>query len=152
MARIKASIEIVAAPMTVFRFCHDLSRRLEWDERVVGAELITTPPIRRSSLVRIDAGRSGKFLFTWEGEYTSYQLPSGSTLKVIDVAPSSPFKSGTEKWVLSQSGGGTSFDLTWEYQPKGIISRIADALGRRNATQRAIRRSLKNLKTLIEAS
>lgn len=152
MARIKASIEIAAAAMTVFRFCHDLDRRTAWDERVVGVELITPAPVRRGSLIRIDAGRSGQFLFTWEAEYTSYQLPSGSTLKVIDAAPSSPFKSGTEQWAFSQSSGGTNFTLIWDYQPGGFISRITDALGRRAATRRAIRRSLKNLKTLIEGS
>ena len=150
MARIQESIEIAAAPMTVFRLCHDLERRPEWDERVVGVETITPPPIRRGSLIRIDAGRAGQFLFTWEAEYTTYQLPSASNLKVIDAAPSSYFKSGSEKWDLSQSGGGTRFTLTWEYQPNGIVARITDALGRRSATRRAIRRSLENLKALAE--
>ena len=151
MARIEASIEIAAAPTTVFRFCHDLDRRPDWDERVVGVETITPGPVRRGSLIRIDAGRSGRFLFTWDAEYTSYQLPGGSTLKVIDAAPSSPFRSGTETWEFSLSGSGTRFTLTWDYQPRGFIARIADALGRRGATRRAIQRSLENLKALIEA-
>jgi len=151
MARIEASIEIAAAPTTVFRFCHDLDRRPDWDERVVGVETITLGPVRRGSLIRIDAGRSGRFLFTWDAEYTSYQLPGGSTLKVIDAAPSSPFRSGTETWEFSLSGSGTRFTLTWDYQPRGFIARIADALGRRGATRRAIQRSLENLKALIEA-
>ena len=152
MARIEASIEIAAAPAVVFRVCHDLDRRPEWDERVVSTELITSPPIRRGSLVRIDAGRSGQFLFTWEGEYTHYQWPSGSAVRVLDAAPSSPFKSGTEKWELRQSGDGTHFTLIWEYQPRGFVARLAYALGRRAATRRAIRRSLQNLKRLVEAS
>ncbi len=151
MARIEASIQITAAPMTVFRFCHDLERRPEWDERVVGGELITKPPIRRGSLVRIDAGLSGQYKYTWDAEYTDYRSPSGSTLKVLDAAPSSPFTSGTETWQFSQTSGGTRFILIWEYQPRGFITRISDALGRRAATARAIRRSLKNLKTIIEA-
>jgi hypothetical protein len=151
MARIEASIEIAAAPMTVFRFCHDLARWPEWNTRVVDTEMITSGPVRRGSLIRIDAGRSGQYRFTWEAEYVSYQMPGGSTLKALDVAPSSPFKSGTETWQLSQVAAGTRFTLIWEYEPKGFISRVTDALGGRSATQRAIRRSLKNLKTLIEA-
>ena len=51
-----------------------------------------------------------------------------------------------------KTADGTRFTLTWEYQPRGILSRISDALGRRASTRRAIGRSLKNLKTLIEAS
>ncbi len=151
MARIEVSTEIAAAPTTIFRFCHDLDRRTEWDERVVGVEMITSPPIRRGSLVRIEVGRSGKFEYTWDGEYTSYQLPSGSALKVLDAAPSSPFKSGTETWEFSKTADGTRFTVTWEYQPSGILSSISDALGRRGGTRRAIQRSLENLKTLIEA-
>ena len=151
MARIEASIEIAAAPMTVFRFCHDLARWPEWNARVVGTEMITSGPVRRGSLIRIDAGRSGQYRFTWEAEYASYQMPSGSTLKALDVAPSSPFKSGTETWQLSQVAAGTRFTLIWEYEPKGFISRVMDALGGRSATGRAIRSSLKNLQALIEA-
>jgi uncharacterized protein YndB with AHSA1/START domain len=150
MTRIEASVEIAAAPLTVFRLCHDLERRPEWDERVVGIELITPAPVRRGSLVRIDAGRAGQYLFTWEAEYADLQLPSGSTLKVIDAAPSSPFKSGTETWKFDHTGSGTRLTLAWEYQPRGIFARIGDALSGRRATQSAIRRSLKNLKALLE--
>ncbi len=150
MARIEASIEIAAAPADVFRFCHDIQRWTEWDERVAGVEMISLPPIRRGSLVRVDAGRSGQFRFTWEGEYTHYQLPGGSTVKVLDVASSSPFKSGTETWEFTKTAGGTRFTLTWVYQPKGIVSRIRDALGGRISGRRAVQRSLKNLKILLE--
>jgi hypothetical protein len=141
MARIEQSIEIKARPMEVFRFSHDLDRRPEWDERVVDAEMITPPPVRRGSVIRIDAGRGGQFHFTWDAEYTTYQIPSSSTLKVLDAAPSAPFRGGTETWRIDQTG---------EYRPRGIIARIMDVLGRRAATGRAIRHSLQNLKNMIE--
>jgi hypothetical protein len=152
MARIEASIEIAAPRIDVFRFCHNLDRRSEWDERVVDVEWITPLPVHRGSLIRVDAGRSGRFQFTWEAEYISYQLPSGSTIRVIDAAPSSPFKSGTEDWEFSQTAHGTRFTVVWEYQPRGFFSRISDVLGGRAGTRRAIRRSLDNLKNLIEAN
>jgi hypothetical protein len=113
--------------------------------------MITPAPIRRGSLVRIDAGRSGIYQYTWEAEYTSFGLSNDSTLKVLDAAPSSPFKSGTETWKFSQSGDGTLFTLIWDYRPQGFIARITDALWRRASTRRAIRRSLENLKDLLEA-
>jgi uncharacterized protein YndB with AHSA1/START domain len=151
MAQITASVEIAAPPTTIFRLCHDFDRRAEWDERVIGVEMISSPPIRRGSLVRIEAGSTGKFEFTWDGEYTHYRLPSGSAVQVLDAAPSSPFKSGTETWEFVKTVDGTRFTLTWVYQPSGLISRLRDALGRRISTRRAIQRSLKNLKTLLEA-
>jgi hypothetical protein len=114
--------------------------------------MITPPPVRRGSVIRIDAGRSGQYQFTWDAEYTSYQMPSGSALKVLDAAPSAPFKSGTETWRFDQTGEGTTFGVVWEYQPRGIINRITDALGRRAATGRAIRASLENAKSQIESN
>ena len=47
--------------------------------------------------------------------------------------------------------GGTRLTVVWDYQPRGFLARIANALGRRAATRRAIRRSLANLKAMIEA-
>jgi ribosome-associated toxin RatA of RatAB toxin-antitoxin module len=151
MARIEQSVEIAAAPTTVFRFCHDLARRPEWDERVVAAKLITPAPLRRGSLIRIDAGRSGAFDFTWEAEYVRYQFPSSSTIKAYDVAPSSPFKSSTEKWDFSKTGDGTRMTLVWEYKPRSLIARLLDFVMRRAGNRHAVQRSLQHLKTLMEA-
>jgi len=151
MARIEDRIEIEAAPVTVFRFCHDVAHRPDWDERVVRVELLTTPPVRRGTLVRVDAARSGRFLFSWDAEYAEFQFPRSSTLQVLDAAPSSPFRTGSESWKFGRVGGSTRFTLIWDYQPRGVLARIADVLGRRASTRRAIRRSLANLKAAIES-
>jgi hypothetical protein len=150
MARIEERIDIAAAPATVFRFCHDPTRRPDWDERVVGVELLTPKPVRRGTLIRVDAGRSGKFLFSWDAEYAEFQFPFSSTLRVLDAAPSSPFDRGSERWQFGPAGGGTRFALAWDYRPRGFLARIADALGRRASTRRAIQHSLANLKAMIE--
>jgi uncharacterized protein YndB with AHSA1/START domain len=150
MARIEESIEIAASPTDVFRFCHEPEKRPDWDVRVTRVELLTPQPVRQGTLVRVDAGRAGEALFSWDGEYLSHQYPISSTVKVLDAAPSSPFKSGSETWQFSAMGGGTRMTVTWEYTPRGIIARIGDALGGRASTRRAIRHSLANLKGLIE--
>ena len=151
MARIEERIEIAAASASLFRFCHDVARRPDWDVRVVRAELLTPAPVRRGTLLRIDAGRSGKFLFSWDAEYAEFQFPSSSTLRVLDAAPSSPFGAGSERWQFSSVSGGTRFTIVWDYQPNGILARLADVLGGRASTRRAIRRSLANLKKIVEA-
>jgi uncharacterized membrane protein len=151
MPRIEESIEIAAASSTIFRFCHDVDRWPEWDERVMRVELLTSKPIRRGTLLSIDASRSGKYLFSWDAEYTDFQFPQSSTLRVVDAAPSSSFRSGAESWRFSSAGGSTRFTLVWDYQHRGILARITDALGGRSATRRAIRRSLANLKAMVEA-
>ena len=150
MARIEESIEIAASPADVFRFCHEPGKRPDWDMRVTRVELLTSKPVRQGTLVRVDAGRAGEVLFSWDGEYIGFQYPISSTVKVLDAAPSSPFKSGNETWQFTALGGETHLTVIWEYTPRGILARIGDALGGRASTRRAIRRSLLNLKKLIE--
>lgn len=151
MARIEEHIEIAASPASVFRFCHDADKRPRWDERVAHIELLTPKPVRRGTLIRVDTSGSGASLFSWDGEFAAFQFPYSSTVKVLDAAPSSPFKAGSEKWQFSAAGGGTRFTLIWEYEPRNVMARIVNALVRRASTRRAIRRSLANLKAMIES-
>ncbi len=150
MARIEESVEIAAAPANVFRFCHEPEKRPDWDERVTRVELLTSKPVRQGTLVRFDIGQAGGALFSWDGEYVRFQYPLGSTVRVLDAAPSSPFKSGTETWEFSATAMGTRVTVIWEYSPRGLLARIGDALGGRGSARRAIRRSLANLKKLVE--
>jgi uncharacterized membrane protein len=150
MPRIEEQIDIAVARADVFRFCHDVNRRPEWDEQVEHMELLTPRPIRQGTLLRIDA--KGGPVFTWDAEYVGYQFPSGSRVRVLDAASSSPFGRGSEvSWEFESVGSGTRLTWVWDYRPNGIIARIVDVLGRRVATQRAIKRSLANLKEMIEA-
>ncbi|MGD2144076.1 MAG: SRPBCC family protein [Anaerolineae bacterium] len=151
MARIEEQIEIAAPSTDVFRFCHDLDRRPEWDERVTSVKALTRGPVRKGTVVRVDTQPSGGRVFSWEAEFVEYHPPSGSKLEVIDAAPSSYFVSGSEKWRLESSATGTLLSLSWEYQPRGLVGRVLDTLVRRGATRRAIEQSLENLKRTMEA-
>jgi hypothetical protein len=150
MSRIEERIEVAAPPSTVFRVCHDAAKRPEWDERVKRMELITPAPVRQGTLFQVDAVAPGGSIFGWEGEYVEFKYPMSATLKVLDAAPSSPFKSGTEVWQYSAVSGHTHLTMTWEYQPRNIIFRLLDVVAGRAMTRRAIRRSLINLKEMVE--
>ena len=150
MPQIEDTIEIAAPRADVFRFCHDISNWPDWDEQVVHVELLTPRPIRQGTLLRIDSKQGGA-VFSWDAEYIRFQLPQGSRVRVIDAASSSPFGKGSElEWELSSVGSSTRFTWIWDYRPHGLIARIVDALGRRASTQKAIQRSLTNLKEMIE--
>jgi hypothetical protein len=151
MPRIEEQIEIAAARVDVFRFCHDVSRWSTWDEQVTGVELLTPRPVRQGTLVRVDSTQGGT-LFSWDGEYISFQMPQGSKVRVIDVAASSPFRKGSiVSWQFDSVGTGTRFTWIWDYEPRGFLARLADMLGKRASTQRAIQRSLGALKELVES-
>ncbi len=108
--------------------------------------------MRLGTLLRVDAKPGGRStVFSWDAEVISYHFPLNSTVRVLDTAFSSPFGPGSEvSWEFSSSGGGTRVTWTWNYKPRGFIANIRDMLGGRAATQRAIRNSLKNLKTMLE--
>lgn len=151
MPHIEEHIDIAAAQAELFRFCHDIARRPDWDEQVMHIELLTPRPIRLGTLVRIDSKRGGGSVFSWDAEYIGFHFPLSSRLRVIDAASSSPFGAGSESsWRFGSVSGGTRFTWVWDYQPRGILARIADGLGGRTSTQRAIRSSLANLKAMIE--
>lgn len=152
MPIIQDSIEIEAAPTDLFRYCHDIAARPLWDDRVLRIKLLSSAPIRSGTLIRVDAARSGAYAYSWDAEYSQFKYPSGSTLRVLDAAPSSPFvKGSTETWTLVSSSGLTRLDLKWNYVTKGFVGKIVDRLVGRNAMKRAIRRSLVNLKKNMES-
>ncbi len=159
MPRIEESVDIAASPVDIFKLCHDVARRPEWDERVVHIELLTSGPIRQGALLRIDAASGGEFAFTWDAECSEFHFPTASEFTVLDAAPSSPFHAGTESWQFSSVGAPTSSDsvstrltLAWEYELEGLGARVLDLLLRRAATRRAIQRSLANLKRIVETA
>jgi uncharacterized protein YndB with AHSA1/START domain len=151
MPKIQGQIEIDAAAADVFRFAHDAASRSKWDMRVVNMELLTPAPVRSGTLFRVDAGSGGYVSFSWEGEITAFHFPHSSTFRVMDAAPSSPFVRGsTESWEFSSTGGGTRVTISRDYKTRGFIGKVTDALGGRATAKRAIRRSLANLKRLME--
>jgi hypothetical protein len=150
--RIEQSVDIAASQPEVFRFCHDVARRSNWDAQVARVELLTPPPVRQGSLLRFDASQAGRSVFSWDAEVVSFKSPHSSQLRVIDAASSSPFAPGSQlSWQFSLVGGRTRLTWVWDYQPRGLIARIMDRLGGHASTQRAIHASLHKLKTLLEA-
>jgi uncharacterized membrane protein len=151
MPYIEEQIEIAAARADVFRFCHDITGWPEWNEQVTGVEVLTPAPVRTGTLLRID-GSSGGSVFSWDAEFVGFQMPGGSRLRVLDAAPSCPFGKGSEiTWQLESVGAETRFTWKWDYKPHGFLASITDKLGGHAATQRAIKRSLDNLKAVIES-
>ena len=151
MARIVGDIDVPGRPSGVFRFCHDMDRRPDWDERVTRAKIITPKPVRTGTVIRVDSlpPRGGP-VFSWEGAFVTYSYPSSSRLVVIDAAPSSYFANATEEWSFSRSDGGTQVRLVWEYQPRGILGRITDPLVTRRSVRRAINQTLDNLQRALQ--
>ncbi len=152
MPRIEGSIDVPGPPSSVFRFCHEMDRRAEWDERVARVKVLTPRPIRTGTVIRVDTpSPRGGPVFSWEGEFVTYSYPSRSKLVVLDAAPSSYFAEGSEEWSFARSGEGTRVRVAWEYEPRGLLRRISDALIGRRSTRGAVNESLANLRRTLQA-
>jgi hypothetical protein len=151
MPRIEEQIEISVSRPDVFKFCHDAKRRPEWDEQVDNVEILSPGPIRQGTLIRIDA-RQGGSVFTWDAEMSAYTFLQSSRVQVLDAAKTSPFGRGSEAiWEFESIGTGTRMTWIWDYKPNGFIARILDGLGRQSSTRRAIKRSMANVKSMMES-
>jgi uncharacterized protein YndB with AHSA1/START domain len=153
VTKIVESIHIAASPTEVFRTCHDLELRPEWDARVDHIELQGLSNIlRKGALVRVDSHAGSRLPFSWEGEYTLFSMPRGSTVRVMETALVSHFRPGsTEEWHFEPADGGTRFTIIWNYKVRGFLGRLYDRLYRRASAARAIRRSLAQAKELLQA-
>ncbi len=152
MPRIEEQIDINTARADVFRFCYDFNRWPEWNEQVSHVELLSPKPIRAGMLLRIDAQHGSSAVFSWEAEIISYHTPSGSTIQALDTASSSPFAAGSKLiWEFSSVNGRARLSWVWDYETRGFVSSIKNKLGGQNTTRKAIKQSLINLKTLLEA-
>lgn len=151
MPRIEEQIEVSVARADVFKFCHDVKQRPEWDEQVDNIEILSPGPIRQGTLVRVDA-RQGGSVFSWDAEISAYTFLQSSHVQVLDAAKTSPFARGSKTiWEFEQVGSGTRMTWIWDYKPNGFVARIMDSLGRRASTRRAIKRSLANMKGMMES-
>ena len=151
MPRIEEKIEISVARADVFRFCHDVKQRPVWDELVDNIEILSPGPLRQGSLIRVDS-RQGSSVFSWDAEVAAYTFLQSSRVRVLDAAKTSPFARGSELiWEFEQVGSGARMTWIWNYKANGFIARLMDALGRRVATHRAIKRSMAALKKMMEA-
>jgi uncharacterized protein YndB with AHSA1/START domain len=154
LPKIAESIQIAAAPTEVFRFCHDMKRRPNWDERVDRIELQGfSNVLRRGALIRVDSRAGGQLPYSWEGEYTQFRVPQGSNVRVMESAEVSHFAPGsTEEWQFEPSQGGTRFTIIWTYETRGFLGLVYDRLFRRSALRRSISSSLENVKQLLESA
>jgi uncharacterized membrane protein len=151
MPRIEEQIEVSVARADVFKFCHDVKQRPQWDEQVDNIEILSPGPLRQGTLIRVDA-QQGPAAFSWDAEVATYTFLQSSRVLVLDVANTSPFARGSELiWQFDTVDSGTRMTWIWDYKANGFMARIMDALGRRAATHRTIKRSMATMKKMMEA-
>jgi carbon monoxide dehydrogenase subunit G len=136
---IEESVEIRATPEQVFDFVQDPAQRASWDEGVLGAE-------RRGDELAIRYRVLGPLSCEMVFEYTLFDRPKRSAVKLVRSRGPCLFASAGGAWFYEPTAGGTRFTTRFTFQTRGIPAALV-----RGSIEKATRRSLAQLKARLDS-
>jgi carbon monoxide dehydrogenase subunit G len=141
MPLVEESIEIRATPEQVFDFVQDPEQRSTWDEGVLSAR--RGPGEELALRYRV----FGPFTCEMVFEYTLFDRPKRSAVKLVRSNGACLFASAGGAWFYEPTASGTRFTTKFTYQ-----TRLVPAAFVRGSLAKATRRSLARLKARLEGS
>ena len=143
MAKVERSILINASGDKIDEITGDGKRLTEWYAGVEKAEPDATYPNPGGKIVMTYKSGGAKFDITQtvleriQGQSAKYQMEGMIT--------------GTNHWVYTPEGEGTSVKATFDYEmPGGILGKLADKVIVERMNIENLEKSLNNLKVLVE--
>ena len=147
MSRIEVSVDIGASPEVVWAFVSNLRRIPEWIEDTRAMLSVEPEPAQKGTVYKERSRIIGPVsqATTWtitEFDPPRFQKHDGRVPMMASTSVS---------FGLEPSAGGTKFTLVFEYTPGNPLSSLTDGLFVRKNLERGFRRSVQNLKALVEA-
>jgi len=133
---IEDKVDATAAPATVFAYLHDPAERGSWDAAAEGSTVEGDSP---AAGVRLHL-RGRRMAPSWVGEYTSFEPPTRSSLRLVE-GEGMPFRSFTQTISVAPSRGGSTVTIRLEYEAAGVV-RLIEPLTLRSRLRKVTRRSL----------
>lgn len=153
---IDASVMISAPAEVVFDFVQDAAQRPRWDERVLRAHVSDAPAPAKGAHLVIDMRAFGPVKFTIELEYTLFERPLRTAVRIVAVKGPTLLMGGGGSWTYEPVGNDaleprTRFTTRFTYDVKGgALGRLMNRLWLRPFLLRLTVQSLANLKRLLE--
>jgi uncharacterized protein YndB with AHSA1/START domain len=133
---IEKRIQTSGSPAAVFAYLHDPSRRADWDVSSDAATLASDAP---GVGVRLQL-RGHRTAPSWVGEYTVYEPPRQSSLRLVEGA-GMPFTSFVQSLSVTRDGNGSMVAIRLEYEPRGLV-RLIEPMTLRSRLRKSTLRSL----------
>jgi uncharacterized protein YndB with AHSA1/START domain len=133
---IEKRIRTAGSPAAVFAYLHDPGQRAGWDVSSDGATLAPDAPGVGARLQL----RGHRTAPSWVGEYTVYEPPRRSSLRLVEGA-GMPFTSFVQSLSVTRDGKGSIVMIRLEYEPRGLV-RLIEPLTLRSRLRRVTLRSL----------
>jgi len=147
MSRIEVSADIGASPKAVWDFVSNLRRIPEWIEDTLAMLSVEPEPAQLGTVYKERSRIIGPLsqVTTWkisQFDPPRFQKHDGRVPMMASASVS---------FGLEPSAGGTKFTLIFEYTPGNPLSSLTDGLFVRRNLEHGFRRSVQNLRALMEA-
>jgi uncharacterized protein YndB with AHSA1/START domain len=147
VSRIEVSVDIGASPEVVWEFVSNLRRIPEWIEDTLAMLSVEPEPAQQGTVYKERSRIIGPVsqVTTWkisEFDPPRFQKHDGKVPMMASTSVS---------FGLEPATGGTKFTLIFEYTPGNPLSSLTDGLFVRKNLESGFRRSVQNLKALVEA-
>ena len=121
MAHIAGQIRISQPPEKVFDIVADSRNEPAYNRSMIGAELLTPPPIGQGTRFRARIGRSGVEMLV---ELTEFDRPLR-----LGSRTTSPVMNTHGAITFTADGEGTVMSWDWQVQPRGWLRMLGPFLG-----------------------
>ncbi|MDX6548818.1 MAG: Polyketide cyclase / dehydrase and lipid transport [Gaiellales bacterium] len=137
---IEQRVRTAGSPAAVFAYLHDPGQRADWD---VSSDAATLEPDTPGVGARLQL-RGHRTAPSWVGEYTVYEPPRRSSLRLVDGA-GMPFTSFVQSLSVTRDGSGSMVEIRLEYEPRGVV-RLIEPLTLRSRLRKVTLRSLAKIR------
>jgi uncharacterized protein YndB with AHSA1/START domain len=154
VSRIEVSVDIGASPEAVWDFVSDLRRIPEWIEDTLAMLSVEPEPAQQGTVYKERSRIIGPVsqVTTWKiSQFDPPRFQKHDGRVPMMAATSVSFGLEPSQAGLPAGQGGTKFTLVFEYTPGNPLSSLTDGLFVRKNLERGFRRSVQNLKALMEA-
>ena len=147
MSRIEVSVDIGASPEAVWDFVSNLRRIPEWIEDTRAMLSVEPEPAQLGTVYRERSRIVGPL-----SQVTTWKITQFDPSRFQKHDGRVPMMAATSvSFGLEPSQAGTKFTLVFEYTPGNPLSSLTDGLFVRKNLESGFRRSVQNLKALMEA-
>ena len=147
MTIVRQSVHINAPIERVWEFWVVGANAPKWHPAVRSARRLSGTANQKDSVMEYEVEAGGR-RFRWITEVAEMVAPR----RFVDVQREGPFKSYRFVGELSPEESGTRADLTVEYRlPYGLLGRIVDATRVRRDVEESTRKSVENLRRILES-
>ena len=128
MPKVVRSAQIPLPPDKLWTIMRDVNMRPRWDVSVCRLEREDGADVTATAILRYTAPLMLGLTWRWQGEYSSYNPPERSAVRMQWGSMFRPFRKLAGSWILTPDEQGTLLKITVQFEPRialfeGLVTR-----------------------------